>query len=1114
MVIPAVKKSLRAFQLVSIAIMMVNCWSLSAAVRPSEAQVINLGVANGLPSSICHAVEEDSRGFIWIGTPSGLVRYDGVFFELFTTNAAGVAGQSVVTLHQSPDGKTLWVGTTLGSIHSVRIADNKISDLDVDFLTIADTGAGAFSAFHQMNDSVLLAASNQLGLLKINIHSKVVSRILNRDGSISPQTLIRKIRVVDSVVYGISANGISTVETYRNGDLFLRPLEGTPPKTRDVIGESDSTLLIASGNTLLRYHKVLHTTELVSDFIFPVSKICMMESGQIWLATFSKGIICYQPATNETTYHGVGMSKYNLADNNIFALTRSMNGKILWIGTKKGLSRVDFRYRDIHFFDLVQFSDSKNTDVYMLKKDWANGYWIWSVDGLFRMTERERRFSRVKPSSSYANDDMILHAVETKNLDLLFASSKGILKYASKKNSFEYLPLQNKTQYYHITQVTDTSFCFLANGMFLIYNSVSGVERRVEIPGYNNLQLLNATPDGDSLLWIGSNYGALFKYDIRQHRIISTHEVLKNEKSYPSVYVSATQMDSQRRLWIASHGAGLMRYDVARDVITRINVPEMPGNSFFVLEKDKNGRMWSGNEQGIISIHPETGECRFFSKAKYVVTSEFNVGASDVGSSGEILMGGSKGFNELFPDSIKNKIPSGAPVITSCFAFRNSVFALSNYSDRMIYNPGDTVMLPRQYSSVRFHVRLLDFVGQPYGSFGWKTDDGDTVWHRAPLGDPIVFANLGYGTHTMLFSALDDRMQPVGEVRKVVIVNQVFFYNHPVFRIAVVLILFVLVIWFFRHRSQQIGKQKERLNLMVTQKRAELQHTNTELKVHREEITEKNKELVLHRTFLEDLVSLRTLDVERATNRAKEADRLKTAFLANLSHEVRTPMNSIMGFSSMLDLEVFSEVEKQEFIRLIQNSSEDLLALIGSIMEVSRLEAGQVQVFMSKVALQDVWHQVLQPHGGIVGTSVKLTVADNCPSEIDTDQEKLVQIMENLIGNALKFSFVRPVEMTASQLSLSELKHHFDGFYVDDDTPVLLVSVADKGIGISTEFARFIFDPFRKIESTDVIYPGLGLGLSIVKNYVGLLGGEVWVSSVPDEGSVFYFYLPVHHPQL
>ncbi len=238
------------------------------------------------------------------------------------------------------------------------------------------------------------------------------------------------------------------------------------------------------------------------------------------------------------------------------------------------------------------------------------------------------------------------------------------------------------------------------------------------------------------------------------------------------------------------------------------------------------------------------------------------------------------------------------------------------------------------------------------------------------------------------------------------------------------------------------------------------------------------------------------IDLIHAKERAEESDRLKSAFLANMSHEIRTPLNSILGFSDLLTSHELDDESRKEFVNLINSSGNNLLNIINDILDISKIEAGQITLnyieFSPQILISKIQREYLIK---AIDKGIELrTAPENADQDymIFSDEMRIKQVLINFIGNALKFTNSGYIEIGV-KLENSSVQFH----------------VKDTGIGIPPEFHRKIFDRFRQVETAQTRkYGGNGLGLAITKNLVELLGGKIWVESKPGSGSTFFFALP------
>jgi len=239
----------------------------------------------------------------------------------------------------------------------------------------------------------------------------------------------------------------------------------------------------------------------------------------------------------------------------------------------------------------------------------------------------------------------------------------------------------------------------------------------------------------------------------------------------------------------------------------------------------------------------------------------------------------------------------------------------------------------------------------------------------------------------------------------------------------------------------------------------------------------------------------RTAELIVAKEIAEESDSLKTAFLQNISHKIRTPLNGIIGFSELLNQEDLNAEEIKEFTGLIAQSGKRLIEIVNNVLDISKIQTGQFKIEQKSILINSVFSDLRNfffPVTKAKNIELNFHFPDDENETIFSDEAKLTQILTNLISNAVKFTKSGSIEC---------------GFEFKDDFVQLYVK--DTGVGIPDELYDRIFNQFvqSKQSSTNDI-DGAGLGLSIAKGLVELLGGKIWVESVVDKGSTFYFTLP------
>ncbi|MFD8461348.1 HAMP domain-containing protein [Streptomyces antimycoticus] len=322
-------------------------------------------------------------------------------------------------------------------------------------------------------------------------------------------------------------------------------------------------------------------------------------------------------------------------------------------------------------------------------------------------------------------------------------------------------------------------------------------------------------------------------------------------------------------------------------------------------------------------------------------------------------------------------------------------------------------------------------------------------------------------------------------------------------------------------QSQELTEQLRERSAELENRQKALQASNAELEEKSERLARQNRDIEVKNTEIEEA---RQVLEERAEQLAVSM-RYKSEFLANMSHELRTPLNSLLILAKLLADNADGNLSPKqvEFAETIHGAGSDLLQLINDILDLSKVEAGKMDVSPTRIALVqlvDYVEATFRPLTAEKGLDFSVRVSPELPATLHTDEQRLLQVLRNLLSNAVKFTdsgavelVIRPAGADVPHAIREQLLEH--GALRDADADMIAFSVTDTGIGIAASKMRVIFEAFKQADgTTSRKYGGTGLGLSISREIARLLGGEIHAASEPGRGSTFTLYLPLHPSEL
>ncbi|MCD4833096.1 MAG: hypothetical protein K8R31_04810 [Bacteroidales bacterium] len=623
------------------------------------------------------------------------------------------------------------------------------------------------------------------------------------------------------------------------------------------------------------------------------------------------------------------------------------------------------------------------------------------------------------------------------------------------------------------------------------------------------------------------------------------------------------QIDNEDNVWISHPNKGIFRLKLNESfdstaVLTFFNTDHgLPANTnnyvFKIKTEDQTSRILFGTEKGIYKYNPQTNyfvpDERFDILLNndgyidlFVQDEKGNIFFQQKEEKGVLLLQNDGTykleripflkFKDIFIENIsiidstiilfcsKDGIAQYNPQIKPDYDAPYPIIVRQVFAnDSLIFsgkgNITSIIKLPYKYNNLQFAFSALYYEDHDKTQYSYYMEGFDKDWSEWTLKTEKEYTNLHEGNYIFKVKAKNiyEKESTIAQYK--------FEILAPWYRTIMAYILYGIIafifIWFVvKFYTRRLKKEKENLEKIVKERTKDLHEVNTQLEekqadleMKQEEITTQNEEIIVqneeletHRNHLEKLVDERTEDLKIAKEKAEESDSLKSAFLSNMSHEIRTPLNAIVGFSSLIKDPNLSVKQKNEISYHINQNSDTLLRLVDDIIDLSRIESGQLKIDKRECKIDAIFNllfEIFNERKDILSKNkINIIVNNKLKNEqfkLFTDPIRLQQILSNLIDNALKFTEKGFVEYGCS--------------FSDKNDQELTFYVKDTGIGLYPDQQDQIFNRFNKIEEDKrKLYRGTGLGLSISKNLVELLGGKLWVESEKDRGSTFYFTLP------
>ncbi len=1038
----------------------------------------------GISQKSVTVITQDSYGFMWFGTRFGLNKFNGVNYEVLDDPSGKAFAESSYIRDLSVDDKgDIWIATEGAGI-------SKYIYLEDRFVTYK----------HQENNSNSLSSNN------------INSILLDKTGSLWVATASKGLNKLDLATGNVerfwsnvddpsslSNNDVTDIEEDHQGNLWVGTWDGinlydkkssrfitytvkNQPelesdkvrrflKTKDLlwVGCQRGIYTINYDDGKYQFKKISSNNKKALDrlYQFPVMSITEDVEGKIWIGTENGGLFIYDPVTKNLLEKPLVDPEGSTISNSIWSIYADKLG-VIWIGTFNGaVAKVDpYHHRFRHIRNKAnRDSEISHNMVSSFASDKNGKVWIATDGGglnYFDLAKNE--VERHYDMSQYGGSNAIVDLLVDRNNDLWIAAWEGGVTRRSYKNS--------SVEIFRTSDQIDKGPCgndifdimedHLGNvwiGAFRdgvsIYDTQNKKFKHLPVEDESKLSLpgrrvISLHEDSDHAIWIGTQGHGVFKVKVDEGYNITelkVYELNENDDSSLGHNIALFVFeDSKNNIWLGTEGGGLNLYNKDKDSFTRFTTKDgLPSNLIYSMQEDNSGYLWLSTNNGLCKFHPESMTINTFDVVDGIQSSEFITRSSFKNQEGELFFGGVNGFNRFYPEVLVTN-----ENIPEVYITRFNLHGIDQTTGFGSIQASEKIQLEYDENDFSLEYAVLNYAQSQKNQYAYMLEGYDEDWIFTDQYLPVSYTNVPPGTYTFKIKGSNNNDIWNQQGASVIIsISKPWWGTYLAF---VIYSLFVLsgLVWVYRGLVK-----RERLK-----KNLEIEHLEL--------------------------------------NKLVELDEMKSRFFANISHEFRTPLTLILGPLKSLINGTYKGEPKSQY-RIMQRNAERLLRLINQLLDLSKLESGNMKLQASQ---QDAVKFLKPIAHAFTSYAEKQYIDYKCvfPSmdiPMYFEKDKLEKIVVNLLSNAFKYT----AEFGKVRFEVSMTDTH------------LVLTIEDTGVGIAEDQLELIFNRFYQI-TDDKKQKGTGIGLALTKELVDLHQGNIHVESQIGKGTCFTVQLPLGEEHL
>ncbi|MGD8781708.1 MAG: two-component regulator propeller domain-containing protein [Ignavibacteria bacterium] len=1049
---------------------------------------------DGLSKSSITCILQDEQGFMWIGTFNGLNRYDGYNFTIYLYNQndpKSITHNFISSIIEDHEGQ-LWVGTSDGLNRYNRSTDSfqHYRSKEGDSSSISDN---QIETIFEDSKQRLWVGTRNGGLNLFDRESETFKRyVYNKENSC-----------------GLSSNSVRTIFEDSDGNIWLGHRNGAI----DILGKNRETF------TQFLYKGTKLTNSVILSFV-------ETRDNNIWIATQGDGLfrLKYKNSQVEKYVHYLHSpgNKLTITGNVILSLMVDKNGK-LWIGTEdEGLNIFDVRNNEFYYHkaDPLNETGLNNNSIYSIYEDttgniWlgtyvgginmlagaradfqyyqhlpgnssslgfsnVNGFWededqnIWIAtggSGLDLFDRKNKKFIHYNNGNSGIDADVILCLFEDSRGNFWIGTwANGLYKFnRNTKKVIKYTQEENGLGSNNIFQIVedkngDLWLCTFWGGLTyfnprkqstVVYNSGNS--------GLKDNDTRTIAKDYQGNLWIGTDVGLDFFNPVTKEFKAYQHNE-NNKSSISKGFVTYILEAKDSTLWIGTTG-GLNKLDRKTDSFEHYNMQKgLANDEIMCIIEDNSGILWVSTGKGISGFDPANEEFMNYDVSDGLQGNEFNTRSGCKTKNGEIVLGGSNGFNIFQPEDLK-KNPFIPPVIIDDLKIFNRPVVIGGEDSPLQKNISETkkIVFTYKQSVFSFGFVALNYILPEKNQYAYMMEGFDADWNYIGSNRTATYTNLDAGSYTFRVKASNnDGIWNEEGASLSIVIEPPFWKTWWAYLIESFLI--IMIIYFIA--NYYISRQR-----------------------------------------LRNALKMEHLELEKMY----ELDQMKTQFFSNISHEFQSPMTLILSPLEKIIKSFSGDKKIKNSLMLVYRNAKRLKRMTNQLKDLNKLETGDLRLSLSK---GDIIHFVEEIFNSFKDYAKDHKIDFKFEQSLEEhvawfDADKVDKIIYNLLSNAFKFTNDNGKICVKISIHNSETDLDFQG---DQRTPsqYVEIKVQDNGIGISEDKMQHIFKRYYHLEDyKGHYYEGSGVGLAFVYELVNLYKGEITVDSVEEQGTTFTVRIPI-----